>query len=72
MMELDRTRLDKIRNKLMWMSQHAPSSFANPDIQDLLFLLDIVDRLCPQDLEDILEEEEALQEVELEDDEETD
>jgi len=56
----------------MWMSQHAPSSFANPDIQDLLFLLDIVDRLCPQDLEDILDEEEALQEVELEDDEETD
>lgn len=54
-MQLDRNRLDAIRNKLHWMSKHAPSSFANPDVKDTLFLLDIVDRTYPL----LAEEEEA-------------
>ena len=70
MMQLDRNRLDKIRNKLMWMSKHAPSSFYNPDMQDLLYLLEVVDQLCPpdlvseEDLEDLPEEPEVDEETE--------
>lgn len=57
-MQLDRNRLDAIRNKLMWMSKHAPSSFANPDVKDTLFLLEIVDEVYPPPVQEVEEEEE--------------
>lgn len=67
----DQERIEKIANKLRWMAAHSPNMLQVPEIQDMLYLLEVVYKAYPRPaVQELIEIEQ--EEVESEEDDQVD